>query len=791
MKTLFSWVLLFTCIVLFGQNYTVKGKVLDFHNKIPISNAEVSLGEYKTNTNKLGEFSLENIPKGNYKLFIKHPFCNDFSKDLQINKDWFVSVNLEHHDKEIETVELNTIHKNSISNIQQSISKNDIQRKATDNLGNLISSFSGVGALKTGNNITKPIIHGLYGSRVVVMTNGVRLSEQEWGVEHAPSIDPQAFGKISVIKGAGTLKYSGDAIGGIVALEQLPYPKKDTIFGNIMVSGISNGRGGNVVANATKTWRNHWFIKTQGSYKKLGDISIPNTTLQNTGVVENSLNLIFGKRNFKNGLEFTYNVVFQDFGIFKGAHLGNPEDFYNIVNSGNVLFSGDFGYNIDNPKQNVKHHLAKVEAYQRFAHLGKFTFQYSFQHNERQEYDIRRGELSGLPSMDLRLITQSLKLENLLERENWQLETGISGSFQDNYPNPRTMARRLIPDYYRYDAALYSVFQYNWNKKLKTELAVRYDYNYYDVYKYYDVDDWEPYQNIFPDFVLKNEGARVLTRPLIGFHNFSANIGIQYFLKENLHFKFNLSRASRTPNSAELFADGLHHSAAIIERGNLLLKQEKVYQSNISINGVINWLEGFLFEINPYIMLSDGFINQIPTGVESSNRGVFPIWDYQQVKARIFGIDVDAQLKFTQNFTWKSQFSSLRGDDLTNSEPLILMAPTQFRNALELKWIKSKNAYIKAEHLSVLKQNRFPVRNFNIEVIENGSVVSKNVDYSSTPAAYNIFNLYAGIDVCKNLSANVSVQNLFNKEYREYLNRLRFFSPEMGRNVILTLHYQF
>ncbi|MCB4235618.1 hypothetical protein LDL59_12405 [Kaistella anthropi] len=90
---------------------------------------------------------------------------------------------------------------------------------------------------------------------------------------------------------------------------------------------------------------------------------------------------------------------------------------------------------------------------------------------------------------------------------------------------------------------------------------------------------------------------------------------------------------------------------------------------------------GLSFEINPYLMFSDSFINQIPTGVKSTNRGVFVVWSYQQNRARIFGVDADAELKFTDQLKLNSSFSTLRGDDLGNQEPLILMMPTNWRNS--------------------------------------------------------------------------------------------------------------
>ena len=151
---------------------------------------------------------------------------------------------------------------------------------------------------------------------------------------------------------------------------------------------------------------------------------------------------------------------------------------------------------------------------------------------------------------------------------------------------------------------------------------------------------------------------------------------------------------------------------------------------------------------------------------------------------------MDASLDFTDQLKWKGQFSTLRGKDHTNQEDLILMMPSNMKNALEYA-PKFKNFYVRLENETVWQQKHFPVRNFNVDFIENGSLVSKEVDYSTPPPGNTLFHISAGMDLVKNVNLNFKIQNLFNKNYRDYLNRIRFFAPEQGRNVVLTLQFKF
>ena len=330
------------------------------------------------------------------------------------------------------------------------------------------------------------------------------------------------------------------------------------------------------------------------------------------------------------------------------------------------------------------------------------------------------------------------------------------------------------------------------NSKLNAEAGIRYDFSRYDAYKYYDEHEWEEYYaDIFPEFFIRESDSRVLTHPILDYHNFSANIGLIYKPVNDFEIKLNLSRADRTPNPAELFADGLHHSAAVMERGDLTVKKEEVYNVNLSLSAHFNILKGLHIEANPYMLFSDSFINQVPVGLQATNRGVFPLWSYQQIRARIYGIDADAELNILENLKWNTGLSVLKGDDLTHDEPLILMMPSHLRNTLELKLDKPKNFYVSLENVNVFKQNRFPHRNQTIDFIQGGEIVTKEIDFSSTPAAYSIFNASVGADLFKNLNLNFRINNIFNTEYREYLNRLRYYMPESGRNFVVTLKYNF
>lgn len=786
------WFLLgMTCLQ--AQEFVVNGKVSDFHNRAALAGAFVKIGSQTVQTDSRGIFSLK-ILKGEYRLEVSHPDCEIFHEKLNVDRNISLTITLEHHLNEIQGVTLHAAHKNGGSLVVKTLDSRAIARNATENLGNLLAGISGVGSLKTGNNISKPIIHGLYGSRIAILNNGVKLAEQEWGIEHAPNVDINNFEHIDVIKGASALKYGNGAVGGVVLLEPENYPKKDSVMGSMSLSGISNGRGTDVDVRLAQTWKNGWVLKTNGSFRKAGDMHTPDYNLMNTGMQNSGFNFGVQKSGLKNGFSFDYYLTHNRIGILRSSHISSAEDLAEALSSQKPIFIRDFSYGIDNPKQEIEHHIAKISGYHRFESFGKLTATYSFQYNHRKEYDIRRtDELSKKAALDLELVTHDFNVNDLIERSNWSLETGINAGYQNNYSNPETEARRLVPNYDRYYAGIYSVYKYKVLPSLDLEAGLRYDFDRYDVTKWYDLSDWNKlYAGRYARFVVRINQNRILTNPELDYNNLSLNGGVVYHPSGEFSLRFNYARIARSPNIAELFADGLHHSAAIIEKGNMEMKTETGNQFNLVADARFDVLGGLQVSLNPYYFYTRNFVNQIPGGYQNTQWGDFIVWQYQQIDARMYGADMDIDWQLTDHLKYRGSASYVNGQDLTHDVPLILMMPANFSNSIEYSREDWKGFYVNASNRTVVRQKRFPVYNVSIRLFDNqGNPYNQEVDISTPPKGYSLWNIQTGFRLCRHLGVDFSVQNLFNISYRDYLNRLRYFSDEVGRNFILSLKYHF
>jgi iron complex outermembrane receptor protein len=326
------------------------------------------------------------------------------------------------------------------------------------------------------------------------------------------------------------------------------------------------------------------------------------------------------------------------------------------------------------------------------------------------------------------------------------------------------------------------------NETSELSAGIRYDFSKIDARKRYNISDWEEtfnYDEIFPEFESGSvDGTRISTNPEFTFHNISASLGYAKRFKNDVTLLINYGLATRVPNPSELFSDGLHHSAARIETGLLTMNKEV---ANKFIVSLARNNDNFGFIISPYFKQIDGFIQLVPVGITTTIRGAFPVWEYKQINAQIFGVDVDLTKKIADKFNYQGSISLLKGTNLTDDIPLIHMPSANFSNSITYQNESLNQLSIRLQHRTVVQQNQFPDYNFyTFNAILQEDVF---VDISATPPTYSLFNLSTSA-IFKafkkgNLKLEFNVENLFNVAYRENLNRLRYFADELGRNFNL------
>ena len=749
---------------------TLKGKIIDEHDKSILEFAAVYIVELKKGglSDNNGFYSIENICDGNYTIKISHVGCTPIETKINVKGKTIKNFYPEHHNEILKNVEV--IAKKAIEQTTQT--KNDVSEEKYNqskgqSLGDALKNIVGVTTLNTGSSISKPIIHGMHSNRILILNNGIRQEGQQWGVEHAPEVDPFIANKISVIKGANSVRYGSDAIAGVVLVETKPMRDSAGIGGEVNLVGISNGKGETTSAyiegNFNKLKAFSWRV--QGTLKQNGSISAPNYILVNTGFKEYNFSYALGWKKQKYGAELFYSQFNTTLGIFGASHIGNLTDLNNAFSSAVPLQTGAFTYEIGRPYQHIEHELLKFKSYFLTGEKGKLSLTYARQYNLRYEYDKHRpldDSLADLDKPDLQFELTSHSTDLIWEHnsiKHFNGSIGISGITQGNTYEGRV----LIPNFRSYNGGVFIIERWRKNR-FELEGGVRYDYKWMQVFKYKYVG---------------NAKYELIT-PIHKFENITGNLGAIFKKDSTLNISVNFGSAWRAPSVNELYSFGLHHGAAALEYGDDSLQSERAYSGIFTIR--YNPSKKLFFEVSPYYNYINNFIYRQPSSAPILTiHGAFPAFYYKQTDAILKGIDFYLNYKINKSFEITSKASILRARNKKETNWIIMMPSDRYEAELTYRFKKYKkinSAYISSSLQYVTKQWRVPA----------------NSDFVQPPSAYYLVNFHASISVQvkkQNIEFGVSVFNLINESYRDYLDRFRYFTDAMGRNITFRIKVPF
>ena len=774
----------------------LEGRVLDLHDNSPISSAiiEVLEGNELVFTDDDGRFIIENQCSEKINLKISHLNCEDLYTAVNLNKSISRKFYLEHHIKLLNEVILEESKIKKLSTTASNYALSDLQKDQYSGRGlaKALEQISGVNILSTGNVISKPTIHGMFGSRVGIIYDGTPIENHQWGQDHAPNIDQNAFDEIRLIKGAGVLKYSGDTPGGVVVLETKLPKIKDSLYGKTILNGISNGRGLNIISSWTKSFQSGKYFRVQGTLKRVGDIEARDYVLSNSGNDENNISFTLGQNKILSQWKTNFSYFSQEIGILRSAHVGNVYDLVIGIESDIPTIINPLSHKIIFPKQVNRHYTASIQYSKRVESSGKWDVKYSWQRNNRKEYDVRRGEYKNQSAIDLTLDTHNLTTNYKWGGVKWSFDSGALLQVQDNFSNPNTGIKRFIPDYIKARLEGYFTTSFSPSNDFSLGFGIRYGHHNNEVKKYYHYNRWreENYEESLGDYVIGDFAGQKLIKQRLIFNNLSLSSGVKYVIQPDLNLSLNIFHTERAPDIAEIFSDGLHHSLATIEYGNPFLETETVQKLILNFEKVSG---SFRYNFSPYLTQGQNYIIIEPNGLEYTIRGAFPVWEYRSVSSSIQGFDLDLSLQLGKHFKLINNSSWIEGYEKGSRTPLISIPPFSNNSQIQFSPARWKSFVMVLSNKHFSRQNQFPNHNFETSVVENGNKVTKLVDISSPPKGYNLLGIefhWGSYPLFSNkISLSLIFDNILDTSYRNYLNRLRFYADEMGRNVMLQIKF--
>ena len=710
-----------------------KGKVIDAETKQALPGAVITVPDLRVSaiTNENGEFVLKNVPsQGKFLIQISYLGYETYSQSVDFSNIGTTDFALKPSVIEGREVVITGI-ANSSDNRQNStsiatVNKIALQTNSSTNLIDAISRVPGVSQITTGNAISKPVIRGLSGNRVITLNNGVKQQGQQWGDEHGIEIDQYSADRVEILRGPASLLYGSDALGGVInILEAIPAPV-GTMEGEFLTNYATNSglSGTSLMLQGNE---NGFVYQARGSYKNAHSYQTPTGYVPNSGFNETNLNAQLGFNK-------AWGYAHIDLSRFR-THIGFYEPAVNdagqfIDQDGHVFTRSQFkDRKLDFPQQDVRHDKIALNSNILFD-KGSLKTILGYQRNQRRELE----EPVADPALFLDMHTYNYDFKyTFLANNGWTPVVGVSGEFI--HSNNTSGMEALIPDF---DAQSYGAFVYvkKTLDKHTFNAGARFDYRKL-VGKAHRADG----ELIFNDFSNK-------------FSNMSGGVGYTYEYNDAFSFKANAGSAFRAPNIAELSSNGVHEGAFRYEIGSADLKPERSYQFDAAFDYQSKYISASV----------GGFMNYIDNYIFYNNTGEtideHPVYRSIQRNAFLRGLEASFTLHPIELLHIENSFSYTRATNRATKQPLPFIPAAALRNELR---IEPEIAGTKKSYISIGLDNYFRQ--------------SKVGDFETPTKGYSLWSAAVGttVSLSKNqdITLYVSGKNLLNKKYYDHLSRFK------------------
>lgn len=658
--------------------------------------------------------------------------------------------------------------------------------KATASLGAILQDFSGVNNIATGPQAGKPVVRGMSGERVKVLSNGAATDSQTYGIRHVLNTDPFIADRIEVVRGAQGVLYGSDALGGVVNLlsPKIIYAKDGEFKLNGEVVGEyhtnNNERVGGVKVQAAegKLGVNAAIVK-----RKAENFTTPTDDTYKSGDPAGDKPRFSGELPYTNfettsalaGIGYTddwgnislQHIFWESFQNYLGHTSVSP---YNAVASA--------GQKLTNNETQLKSEILLGEW------IAKPSLSYTFNQREaatNTPYETMETKNGTADYLDIEV-----------KRLDWHLaaEHPKIGDFEGEFgvegfdKTQELLQGKLSPNASEKGSAFYLFEEAHYDRWI-VQGGLRYDYKSIDA----------PTDGKNAQFV--SSGIFNATNNSQDFSGVSGSLGATYHLTSNWNLAGNIAKGFRAPSIFELYAGGMHGGVQAYQLGNPNLNAETTLGGDISLRYKDEKTKASLSIyhtlINDYIYLANTGQRRNPQTGAIVAAGGIPEMKNEQTDALMQGIEFSADTYVTNRTNIEGGFELIRGRDISHDGKLTMMPANNFRMAVHhnvgtLAALQNSTFSVDMKYVAAqsVAGNQEPFAQYNDKT---------KVPFGSADTdAYTLWGVAYKADIAmgaQKAELGVKVTNLFDTKYRDFLDTYKGYALGMGRDISFTLRVPF
>jgi iron complex outermembrane receptor protein len=472
-----------------------------------------------------------------------------------------------------------------------SVDREQILKLGGANLADALADIPGISATQFASGASRPVIRGFDASRVRILEDGIGTFDvSDIGPDHAVPTGSLGTEKIEVVRGAATVRYGSQAIGGVVNALNNRIP---TFLPNTPISGEVSGSYGSVNTAGDGSalldlLAGQFAIHADGYVRSTGDYDTPDGTQANSWFKGDGASL--GSSYFWGGSRVGGAVVHYD------ADYGIPSDITHIRMH---QTKGLFGSSFDLDEGTFKS-LTVTAGYG----------------------DYKHDEIEPDGAIDDTFLDKEwdARAEAILGRIGPFSSSAVGAQFQRRDFSATGLALNFLFPTLGTSFAGFAFTELPVTDRFKFQFGARVEY-------------------------VETKGTPssfVLTRN--DYTPVSGSIGLVYDPTETVTFGLTASSAARAPNVVELFAHGPHDGPGTFETGNpnLTIERANSLEGTVRVHTPDVQFEGSLWGAS-----FDSYIFGHLTGNtcdENGNCGFPGPGDYkelfyEQTGARFWGIE--------------------------------------------------------------------------------------------------------------------------------------------------------
>ncbi|OYW28511.1 MAG: TonB-dependent receptor, partial [Methyloversatilis sp. 12-65-5] len=157
---------------------------------------------------------------------------------------------------------------------------NDLTQRGASTLGETVGALPGVSSTWFGPNSSRPVIRGLDGDRVRILSNGgATVDASSLSFDHAVTTDPLVIERVEVVRGPAALMYGGNAVGGVVNTLDNRIPQGALSGASGRLDGVVGGADSTrAVAGRAEFGVNGFNLHVDGFSRRTSDLRIPRSS---------------------------------------------------------------------------------------------------------------------------------------------------------------------------------------------------------------------------------------------------------------------------------------------------------------------------------------------------------------------------------------------------------------------------------------------------------------------------------------------------------------------------------